>query len=38
MEEDKYLDFLGEFNKTRTYIDRLLYKNGLFVAGGEVKK
>lgn len=37
LEKDKYLDFLGEFNKTRTYVNRLLYKNGLYVVGGEVE-
>lgn len=33
---DKYLDELGEFNKTRTFVLNLLYKNGLYALNGEV--
>lgn len=33
---DMYLDELGEFNKTRTYVLNLLYKNGLYSLMGEV--
>lgn len=36
--KEKYLDELGEFNKTRTYALNLLFKNGLFVCDGEVAK
>lgn len=34
--DDKYLDELGEFNKTRTFVLNLLYKNGLYSLNGEV--
>lgn len=35
---DNYLDALGEFNKTRTYVLNLLYKNGLYTDSGEVSE
>lgn len=34
--KEKYLDELGEFNKTRTFVLNLLYKNGLYTLDGEV--
>lgn len=34
---NKYLDELGQFNKTRTYVLGLLYKNGIFASESEVK-
>lgn len=33
--DDMYLDELGEFNKTRTFVLNLLYKNGLYSLKGE---
>lgn len=36
-DQDKYLDLLGNFNKTRKYVTELLYKNGLYIIGGDVK-
>ena len=35
---DKYLDELGEFNKNRTFVVKLLYKNGLYTTTGEVNQ
>ena len=34
---NKYLDELGQFNKTRTYVLGLLYKNGIYGSDSEVK-
>lgn len=34
--KEKYLDELGEFNKTRTFVLNLLYKNGIYALNGEV--
>ena len=34
--DEMYLDELGEFNKTRSYVLNLLYKNGLFSPDSEV--
>ena len=35
--EDKYLDALGRFNKTRIYVTELLYKNGIYSPDSEIK-
>ena len=35
---DKYLDELGEFNKTRSFVLNLLYKNGIYALNGEVSR
>lgn len=35
---NKYLDALGQFNKTRTYVVELLFKNGLYSIDGEVNE
>lgn len=35
---DMYLNELGEFNKTRTYVLDLLFKNGLYSPNGEVAR
>lgn len=37
-EKDKYLDLLGNFNKTRKYVNELLYKNGLYEKRGEITR
>ena len=34
--DSMYLDELGEFNKTRTFVLNLLFKNGLYCLSGEV--
>ena len=33
-----YLDALGQFNKARTYVIELLYKNGIYSSKGEVSE
>lgn len=36
--DNMYLDALGQFNKSRTYVVELLYKNGLYTPDGEVSE
>lgn len=36
--DDKYLDELGQFNKTRTFVLELLYKNGWYKKPGDVAR